>query len=172
MWKWTGHCGGVVYVATNSIYRANSLFAQLQVDAHSKEITKYSIDLQCNISIWVWCTMLLQKRISKAWISNHSHSVLLDLITDTYTGYFVNLSWPSDAIWQHRSRSKLAQVMACCLTASSHYLNQCWLIINGVLWHSPKTNLTGSPQVIIPWKETEMGQMVQVMCEHLKLLFL
>ena len=25
----------------------------------------------------------------------------------------------------------------------SHYLNQCWITINGVLWHSPERNLTG-----------------------------
>ena len=30
---------------------------------------------------------------------------------------------PSNAIWRHRSGSTLAQVMACCLTAPSHYLN-------------------------------------------------
>ena len=36
---------------------------------------------------------------------------------------------PSDAIWRQRSGSTLAQVMTCCLTAPSHYLNQCWLII-------------------------------------------
>ena len=35
-----------------------------------------------------------------------------------------------------RSGSTLAQVMACCLTTSSHYLNQCWLIISEVRWHS------------------------------------
>ena len=40
--------------------------------------------------------------------------------------------WPSDAIWRHRSGSTLAQVMACCLTAPSHYLNQYWLIIRKV----------------------------------------
>ena len=34
-----------------------------------------------------------------------------------------NLLWPSDAIWQHNSGSTLAQVMACCLTAPSHYRN-------------------------------------------------
>ena len=39
----------------------------------------------------------------------------------------LNSLWPSNAIWQHRSRSTLTQVMACCLTAPSHYLNQCWL---------------------------------------------
>ena len=34
------------------------------------------------------------------------------------------------ATWRHRSGSTLAQVMACCLTAPSQYLNQCWLIIS------------------------------------------
>ena len=37
--------------------------------------------------------------------------------------------WPSDNILWHRSGSTLAQVMAWCLTAPSHYLNQCWLVI-------------------------------------------
>ena len=49
--------------------------------------------------------------------------------------------WPSDAIWGQRSGSTLAQVMACCLMATSHYLNQCWLIINGAVWYSPYNNL-------------------------------
>ena len=44
--------------------------------------------------------------------------------------------WPRDAIWWHRSGSTLAQVMACCLMAPSHYLSQCWFIIIDVLWHS------------------------------------
>ena len=39
-----------------------------------------------------------------------------------------NSLWPSDATWQHGSRSTLAPVMACCLTAPSHYRNQCCLI--------------------------------------------
>ena len=47
---------------------------------------------------------------------------------------------PSDAIWRQRSGSTLAQVMACCLTAPSHYLHQCWLIISKVLWHSSEGN--------------------------------
>ena len=34
----------------------------------------------------------------------------------------------------NRSRLTLPQVMACCLTALCHYLNQCWLIISGVQW--------------------------------------
>ena len=43
---------------------------------------------------------------------------------------------PSDAIWRWRSWSTLVQAMACCLTAQSHYLNNFWLIIRKVLWHS------------------------------------
>ena len=45
-------------------------------------------------------------------------------------GQWVNSLGPSDAIWRWRSWSTLVQVMACCLTAPSHYLNQCWLIIS------------------------------------------
>ena len=48
----------------------------------------------------------------------------------------INSLWPSHTIWRHRLRSTLVQVMARCLTASSHYLNQCWLIISEVQWHS------------------------------------
>ena len=54
-----------------------------------------------------------------------------------YTEWLIfNLLWPSDAIWRQRSQSTLAQLMACCLTAPSHYLNQRWLIISEFQWHS------------------------------------
>ena len=53
----------------------------------------------------------------------------------------------SDAIWQCRSGSTLAQVMACCLTATSHYLNQCWLIIRCVLLHSSESNFTSAHEL-------------------------
>ena len=36
----------------------------------------------------------------------------------------------------HRSGSTLVHIMACCLTAPSHYLNQCWFIISKVPLHS------------------------------------
>ena len=55
------------------------------------------------------------------------------------TAYFLQhifTLWPSDATWRQRSGSTLAQVIACCLTAPSHYLNQCWLIFSEVQWHS------------------------------------
>ena len=54
----------------------------------------------------------------------------------------------NDAIWWHRSGSILAQVMACFLTAPSHYLHQCSIILKGFLWHSPKTNFIAIAQDI------------------------
>ena len=53
-----------------------------------------------------------------------------------------NSLWPRDVIWWQGSRSTLAQVMACCLMAPSHYLNQRWLMISEMLWHSPDSNFT------------------------------
>ena len=50
--------------------------------------------------------------------------------------YFIKSVAPSDTIWLQKSGSTLAQVMACCLMAPSHYLNRCWLINTIVLWHS------------------------------------
>ena len=48
-----------------------------------------------------------------------------------------------DTILRHRTWSTLVQVMACCLMAPSHYLNQCWLVISEVLWNWPESNFTG-----------------------------
>ena len=87
----------------------------------------------------------------------YSASVILrKKIGPCYNGtplYFLSLEclnslWPGDAIWPHGTKSTLAQVMACCLTAPSHSLNQCWLNINGVLWYSPYNNFTSSARVI------------------------
>ena len=64
-----------------------------------------------------------------------------------------NSLWPSDVIWPHKSGSTLAQVMACYLMAPSHYLNQCWLIISAVLWHSTLSNLTVSAWALIRYNE-------------------
>ena len=79
-----------------------------------------------------------------------------DSIIQKGTFSHVNLLWPSDVIWRQGSRSTLAQVMACCLTAPSHYLHQCWLMISEVLWHSPGSNFTESTSDICCWNEFEI----------------
>ena len=75
--------------------------------------------------------------------------------TTSPRGQWVNSLWPSDAISWHRSWSTLAQAMACCLTASSHYLKQWWLIISEILWHSPGSNFTRDTSIIIHWNYLE-----------------
>ena len=60
----------------------------------------------------------------------------------------INSLWPSDARWRQRFGSTLAQVMDCCLTAPTHYLNQCWLIISEVQWHSYSGNFTTDASTI------------------------
>ena len=49
---------------------------------------------------------------------------LLTLYQEVWTLLTMNLFWPGDTIWWHRSRSTFAHVMACCLMATSHYWNQ------------------------------------------------
>ena len=76
-----------------------------------------------------------------------SHEPLCIVATNpSRTG--LNSLRPSDAIWRQWSWTTLAQVMACCLTAPSHYLNQCWLIIRGVLWHTSESSFAGIAQGI------------------------
>ena len=55
-------------------------------------------------------------------------NALKQKVLDMYTHWHINSVLHSDAIWQLRSGSTLAQLMVCCLTAPSHYLNQCGLI--------------------------------------------
>ena len=67
------------------------------------------------------------------------------------TQYLFNSLWTSDTIWRHKSGSTLAQVMACCLTAPSHYLNQSWLVIGKVQWLSSECNFTRDALAISHW---------------------
>ena len=69
--------------------------------------------------------------------------------------HHINSLWLSDAIWRQRSESTLAPVMAWCLTAPSHYLNQCWLIITKVEWHSSMDIFTRDNSAINHWNHLE-----------------
>ena len=71
------------------------------------------------------------------WVKRFCSTCIISVITKAYSmSYYktsLNSLWPSDATWQHRSGSSLAEVMACCLAASSHYQSQCWLSVSIVL---------------------------------------
>ena len=64
----------------------------------------------------------------------------------------INSLWPSNAIWQQRSGSTLAQVMAWCLKAPSHYLNQCWLIISDIHLRASSQEMLQRSITEIIWK--------------------
>ena len=63
----------------------------------------------------------------------------------------LNSLWPSDTICRHKSGSTLVQVMACCLTAPSHYLNQCWLIISKDKRYLSECNFTRDTSASSHW---------------------
>ena len=109
------------------------------------------------------------EQVSWAWICNYIPQYLWNVIKYSCLRYLLlalrhilccrtflfNSLWPNDSIWQHRSRSTLAQVMACCLMAPSHYLNQCWLIFSKVKWHSVEGNLTRDSKPFNHWNKLE-----------------
>ena len=96
----------------------------------------------------------------ESWLNPHPDLVLTPLssatsrqtwamtfIAEHYVDNHVKSLWAGDATWRHRSGSKLVHVMAYCLTASSQYLNQCWLI-SEVQWQSPEGNFTKDTSAI------------------------
>ena len=65
--------------------------------------------------------------------------------------FLVNSLWPSDAIRRQGTESTLAQVMM----APSQCLNQCWLIIRKVLWHSWKGIIMRRSEYTNRWNKIE-----------------
>ena len=73
---------------------------------------------------------------AKTWecVAVHIHVLTLCGLVTPYGDIDLGQHWPR---------------MACCLTAPSHYLNQCWLIISEVLRHSHEGNFfTGNTKEI------------------------
>ena len=110
--------------------------------------------------LWWVLSGCLRASVSTRWVSwsswtasSHTPRLNSRRLNTTRNRYrrrgTINSLWLSDVIWRQGSRSTLAQVMACCLTAPSHYLNQCWLMISEVLWHSPDSNSTENMKIFI-----------------------
>ena len=94
-----------------------------------------------------WLVDSLQKKF--LWCSHHPSELI------KMSQIWVNSLWPSDAIWRHSIGSPLAQVMACCLIAPSHYVNQCWLIISKVKWHSYESIIIRRSEDTSHWNKIE-----------------
>ena len=95
--------------------------------------------MRCNSKLMSW----LQFNSNSKWANPP-----FKLCHVTHRLHIFSSLWPNDAIWRHRSGSTLAQVMACCLAAPSHYLNQCWLLISKIQLHSCDGNFTINTSVI------------------------
>ena len=52
-----------------------------------------------------------------------------------FFSHFIYSLCPSEAIWCHKTRSTLVQVIARSLMAPSHYLNQFWLLVKWIRWN-------------------------------------
>ena len=80
-------------------------------------------------------------QIGKFWWKGMIMNIYIIMIQN----FHIHSLWPCDTIWHgNRTWSTSAQVMACCLTAPIHHMNQCWLNIRKVLWHLSESNFTGN----------------------------
>ena len=111
-----------------SNHPASRLFAQPFVQAQIKG----SIKAPRSWPFWGETTVDQWIPLTKAqW-----RKIWFHLMTSSYSiiTWCFHTLWPCATIWRHEFGSPLTQLMACCLTASSHYLNHCWLLTKGV-WH-------------------------------------
>ena len=126
-----------------SIRNADQIFISFD-QFHTKTLHLWWTTLANKIMFWKkWPSRLrvksfhvgqnpcLQPSLANEWSSPFEVSARV-----TYGGY--------QSICYRLTSWTLAQVMACCWKAPSHYLNQCWLFIKGVMWNLPDNNLTRS----------------------------
>ena len=102
------------------------------------------VSLHNGTIMWKWCVhhLILRSSYLHNGISYTGKTIFLYWMKTVDVYYHIYSMWPSDAIHRPRSRSTLAQVMACCLTAPSHNLDQCSLIISKVQGHSYEGDFT------------------------------
>ena len=100
----------------------------------------HNLFCRCPI-IWKFCTEhdndadMICAKFQNYWTTE------MDVMEEpNFARFEFNSLWPRDVIWRQESRLTLVQLMACCLTAPSHYLNQCWLVITKVQWCTSEGN--------------------------------
>ena len=105
--------------------------------------TRWTKKLKYNLNWWIFIRppMLEFDHIYTSFIMNyhrHKYSNKIKCGSPSFMLTYCKLVLPYGNILA------LAQVMACCLMASSHYLNQCRLCSSTLLNHSTKDNSTGN----------------------------
>ena len=130
------------------------LSLEMCLQVGQRKILFFNVAAAATLYCWISDTFSLSPKnlfsftLCMTLIGNYVSRCSLDLVKWSMIAWHINSLWPSDAIWRQRSGSTLVQVMACCLTAPSHYLNQCWLTISEVQWHSPAGNFTRDTSAI------------------------
>ena len=110
------------------IFLNENIWISLQISLEF--VLKVRIDnIPALVQIMAWCWQGDKPLYGTMMISLSTHKCVT-------RPQWVNSLWLSNATRQYRFVSALFQVMVSCLTASSHYLNQCWPITDGVLHHS------------------------------------
>ena len=99
------------------------------------------------------CVLLLSRSPKLSWNKVMLKSQLFDKYVPNkfFTHYGLVTSY-GDA---KHTESTLAHVMACCLTTQSHCLNQYWIIIMEVSWHSSEGISRGNAHNIYMWYKFE-----------------
>ena len=101
------------------------------------------------VHVMAWCCQATSHYMNQCWPRSAQPYDISRL-------QWVNSLGPGNALWQHRSRSTLAQVRACCLMAPNHYYpNQCWFRINKLLWYLLEKKITPAAQATIEYNEFE-----------------
>ena len=101
----------------------------------------YRIETHRLEEMWILGIMGISVCLIVVW-KHHIDALMQERLNSIANALELRLSYTNPLIWWHRSGSALALVMAWYLTAPSHYLNQCWLIIRCVLWHLPEISFT------------------------------
>ena len=127
----------------------NFFFQASKFSCQAGKFSYFHIKFWCSNYVWVITGRFNGSIVQLQWVEGRlvwCQSKLIMIVN--LISLLFNSLWPSYAIRWHESRSTVAQVMACCLTAPSHYQTQRWLIISEIFWHSPEGNLTLNAQDI------------------------
>ena len=114
--------------------------------------------LQCNIVQYLpkWDTSVGDYATHRG-LSMIKTEILVSIATEPHIFHQLTVAYwrhMATQMWFNTRGSTLAQVMAWCLTAPSHSLNQC-SFLSEVLWHSSESNSTARAQAIILHNELE-----------------
>ena len=138
-----------LYISVNfAIIGSDNDLLLVQCQAITKPIVTYGV-----LVSWQHISVKLESKDKNFLQQNTSQQVVCKKLVVLLRPWWecVNSLWSNDAIWQHRSGSTMVQVMVCFLTAPSHYMNRCLVLISEVLWHPSEKFYIEWPRFYSVW---------------------